>query len=203
MKDIELPDIGQTPGFSGRYDQTDMFFYLTTFSHPGKIYHIDLSTATLDMKEIFAIKLSDPSINLDDYVTDQVFYPSKDGTRIPMFIVRKKSVLPLLDVRPEVPLPTLLYGYGGYGISILPEFSSAQLLLLNNFNGVFVLANIRAGGEYGEYWHRSGIKEKKQNVFDDFIAAGEYLIESGITDEKHLTINGGSNGGLLVTAVAN
>lgn len=120
-----------------------------------------------------------------------------------MFIVRKKSVLPSLDQKPAKPLPTLLYAYGGFGITVTPFFSVSRLIFLNNMEGVYALAGIRGGGEFGEDWHKASVKEKKQNGFDDFIAAAEYLQEKKYTDNKHLITQGGSNGGLLVTACAN
>lgn len=122
---------------------------------------------------------------------------------IPMFIVRKKSVLPSLLAKPARPVPTVLYGYGGFKISIKPSFSPARLLLLKDLNMMFAVANIRGGGEFGDRWYQQGIKEKKQNAFDDFIAAAEYLQGKGFTDSEHLVIQGGSNGGLLATACAN
>ena len=132
-----------------------------------------------------------------------MFYTSKDGTKVPMFVVRKKSTLPDLNVKPDQPITTLLYGYGGFNVPLTPYFSVTRLLLLNNLNGLFAVANIRGGGEYGEDWHHAGIKEKKQNVFDDFIAAAEYLQSKGITSPAKTTIMGGSNGGTLVSTVAN
>jgi len=148
-------------------------------------------------------KLSDSMPSMDEFATDQVWYKSKDGTKVPMFIVRKKSNLPSIDDVPDKPLVTLLYGYGGFNVALTPSFSPARLTFLNDLGGVFCLANIRGGGEYGQAWHKAGILEKKQNVFDDFIAAAEYLIDRKITDSNHLTIMGGSNGGTLVSACAN
>ena len=120
-----------------------------------------------------------------------------------MFCVRKKSVLPDVNVPAAAPIPTLLYGYGGFNISLTPYFSISRLVLLNNLNGMFCIANLRGGGEFGEDWHHMGVKEKKQNVFDDFISAAEHLQKTGLTDPAHTAIMGGSNGGLLVSACAN
>jgi prolyl oligopeptidase len=120
-----------------------------------------------------------------------------------MFIVHKKSVLSSIDQAPEKPILTKLYAYGGYGVSITPSFAPSRLLFINNFNALYVVANIRGGGEYGEDWHKASVKEKKQNGFDDFIAAAEFLQEKRLTDSDHLVIEGGSNGGLLVSVVAN
>ena len=120
-----------------------------------------------------------------------------------MFIVRKKSVLPSLNAVPEKPILTILYGYGGFNVSLTPFFSPSQLVFMNSMDCMFCVANLRGGGEYREEWHQAGVKEKKQNVFDDFSAAGEYLIQQKYTDSDHLVIQGGSNGGTLVTACAN
>lgn len=120
-----------------------------------------------------------------------------------MFLVRKKTTLKSLEQKPLKPIPILLYGYGGFGVSEQPAFSAVQLTFMNNLGGMYVVANIRGGGELGEEWHTNGILDKKQNSFDDFIGAAEYLIKQGYTDHEHLTIQGGSNGGLLVTACAN
>lgn len=125
---------------------------------------------------------------MKDFATDQVFYTSKDGTKVPMFMVKKKTTLPTLDTKPEKPIPTVLYGYGGFNISITPYFSPTFLLLMQNLGGMFCVASLRGGGEYGEDWHAAGVKEKKQNVFDDFHSAAEFLVEKGYTDSAHLTI---------------
>lgn len=139
----------------------------------------------------------------EDYITEQVWYKSKDGTQIPMFLVRKKKTLPDLESVPKKPIVTNLYAYGGFGSSSQPEFSPTLMTLLNDMGGMYAVANIRGGGEFGEKWHMQGMKDKRQNVFDDFIAAAEFLIEKQFTDSKNLFIQGGSNGGTLVTAVAN
>lgn len=188
-EEIQLPDIGSAGGFGGKRDDTFSFYSFTSFTDPGTIYKYDYASRT---SEVFFR----PELKFDParFVTEQVFYPSRDGTQVPMFIVRRK------DVQPTGANPVMLYAYGGFNISLSPSFSTSRMLLLEQ-GGVFALANLRGGGEYGEEWHRAGMKEKKQNVFDDFIAAAEYLIQNKWTDSAHLGINGGSNGGLLIGAV--
>ena len=188
-QEIALPDIGSAGGFGGKRNDTYSFYSFTSFTDPGSIYKYDYATGQSEVWFRPELKF-DPS----QFVTDQVFYPSKDGTKVPMFIVRKKGV------EKNGQNPTLLYAYGGFNISLSPSFSTSRMLLLEQ-GGVFALANLRGGGEYGEDWHKAGMKDKKQNVFDDFIAAAEYLIKEKWTDSAHLGINGGSNGGLLVGAV--
>ena len=188
--EIKLPGLG-TVSFSGRRDDNIAFYTFTSFTSPGTIYKFDVSTKS---SELF--RQIELNFDFDNYETKQVFYPSKDGTKIPMFIVHKKGLK--LDGKN----PTYLYAYGGFNASMLPSFSVSRLILLEN-NGVFALANIRGGGEYGEEWHRAGMLDKKQNVFDDFIAAAEYLIKEGYTNPNKLAIAGGSNGGLLIGAVIN
>lgn len=139
----------------------------------------------------------------DIFVTDQVHFKSKDGTQIPMFIVRKKSVLPDVNVRPEKPIPVFLYAYGGFGIVKTPQYSNAHMIWMNNFNGIFAQVGIRGGGEFGEAWHQAASLEKKQTGFDDFIGAAEYLQKTGITEPRLTAINGGSNGGMVMSAVTN
>lgn len=158
---------------------------------------------TFELEKVAVTNLGASCGNIEDFITDQIFYPSKDGTMIPMFIVRRKDVLPDLNVAPEQPILSLLYGYGGFNISITPMFSPSKLVFMNNLKGLFCIANLRGGGEYGEDWHKAGTKEKKQNVFDDFIAGAEYLTQKKYTDSASLVINGGSNGGTLTTACAN
>ncbi|HNE80759.1 MAG TPA: prolyl oligopeptidase family serine peptidase, partial [Flavobacteriales bacterium] len=186
---IALPDIGSAGGFGGERNDTFGFYSFTSFTDPGSIYKYDYATGKSELWFRPELKF-DPSA----YVTEQVFYPSKDGTKVPMFIVHKKGS------EKNGHNPTLLYAYGGFNISLSPSFSVSRMLLLEQ-GGVFALANLRGGGEYGEDWHRAGMKEKKQNVFDDFIAAAEYLIKEKWTDTPHLGVNGGSNGGLLIGAV--
>lgn len=188
--EIKLPGLG-TVSFSGRRDDYIAFYTFTSFTSPGTIYKFDVSTKS---SELF--RQIELNFDFDNYETKQVFYPSKDGTKIPMFIVHKKGL------RLDGNNPTYLYAYGGFNASMLPSFSVSRLILLEN-NGVFALANIRGGGEYGEEWHRAGMLDKKQNVFDDFIAAAEYLIKEGYTNPNKLAIAGGSNGGLLIGAVIN
>jgi prolyl oligopeptidase len=186
---VELPGIGTATGFSGKYEDPETFFAFTSFNRPTTIYRYDVATG----QEIIwaAPKLA---FNPDDYKVEQVFYASKDGTRVPMFIIRKASV--------TGPAPTLLYGYGGFDISLTPAFSATRLAWLEK-GGAYAVANLRGGGEYGKAWHEAGRLAKKQNVFDDFIAAGEYLKAEGVAAPKGLAIEGGSNGGLLIGAVVN
>jgi prolyl oligopeptidase len=190
--EIELPGLGTLNGFGGRSDDKFTFYTFTTFNFPPTIYKYDIATrkSTLFRQpEIAGFKSS-------DYETKQVFYKSKDGTRVPMFIVHKKGLK--LDGNN----PTLLYGYGGFNSTNSPGFSSLRLALLEQ-GFVYASANMRGGGEYGEKWHEAGTKLQKQNVFDDFIAAAEYLIANKYTSPSKLAIHGVSNGGLLVGAVAN
>lgn len=186
---VELPGIGTAGGFTGEFDDPETFFYFTSFNQPTTVYRYDVASG--QATSWAAPKLA---FNPDDYSVEQRFYNSKDGTRVPMFVVRKKSV--------TGPAPTLLYGYGGFDISLTPGFSATRLAWLEK-GGVYAVANLRGGGEYGKEWHDAGRLAKKQNVFDDFIAAGEYLKAQGITSPKGLAIQGGSNGGLLVGAVVN
>jgi prolyl oligopeptidase len=188
VRDVTLPGIGSTGGFGGKRSDTETFYAFTSFTTPGKIYRYDLTTGT---SSIFR----EPKVafNSDDYETKQVFYHSKDGTRVPMFITSKKGLV--LDGNN----PVYLYGYGGFDISLSPSFSPAIMAWLQ-LGGVFAEATLRGGGEYGEEWHQAGMKAKKQNVFDDFIAAAEWLVKNNYTRTAKLAIGGGSNGGLLVGA---
>jgi prolyl oligopeptidase len=188
---VTLPGIGSASGFAGDADDSETFFAFSSFNMPGTIYRYDSRTGETN---VFA----QPKVAFspEDYVVSQRFYRSKDGTRVPMFIVHRKG----LDL--SKPRPTLLYAYGGFNASMTPAFSSTRLAWMEQ-GGVFALANIRGGGEYGKAWHEAGRLQNKQNVFDDFIAAGEYLIREGITSKDKLAIQGGSNGGLLVGAVVN
>ena len=186
---VRLPDIGTASGFGGKTGDSESFYTFTGFATPATVYRYDSATNT--STPVFQPKLSfDPAA----FETQQVFYPSKDGTKIPMFIVRKKGL--------TTPASTLLYGYGGFNISMTPGFSATRLAWLEA-GGVLAIANLRGGGEYGNAWHEAGKRANKQNVFDDFIAAGEYLIAQGVTSKDKLAIQGGSNGGLLVGAVVN
>jgi len=188
LRDIELPMIGSARGFSAQSDQEELFYTFTSFTYPSTVFRYDIESGKSEM-----FKQPEVSFNPDNYTTKQVFYESKDGTKIPMFIVHRKGI------ERNGNHPTLLYGYGGFNVSLTPSFNTKQISWLE-IGGVYAVANLRGGGEYGESWHKQGIKMKKQNVFDDFIMAGEYLIEEGYTKSDKLAINGGSNGGLLVGA---
>lgn len=185
LNEIKFPDIGSVMGWTGKHDSNELFYKFSSFSDPGSIYRVNIDTFETEL--IIETKLAG-GVNTKEFKTDQVWYESKDGTKVPMFVVRKKSVLPDVNVAPAAPIPTLLYGYGGFNISLTPFFGVSRLVLLNNLDGMFCLANLRGGGEFGEDWHHAGTKEKKQNVFDDFIAAAEYLQKQGLTDNKHLAI---------------
>jgi len=188
-RDVPLPGLGTVGGISGREDEAELFFSYASFLQPSAIYRVDLDKRTL--APFFEPKVTfDPS----KYETRQVFYKSKDGTRVPMFITARKGIA--LDGQN----PTLLYAYGGFDISTLPSFSPSRIAWLE-MGGIYAVANIRGGGEYGEAWHQAGMLDKKQNVFDDFIAAAEYLETEKYTSPAKLAIQGGSNGGLLVGAV--
>ncbi|HUG45381.1 MAG TPA: prolyl oligopeptidase family serine peptidase [Sphingomicrobium sp.] len=188
-RQIPLPGIGTASGFDGEFSDPETFFSFTSFNRPTTIYRYDTSTGEVAVWE-------EPKVafNPEDFSVSQVFYTSKDGTRVPMFIVRKAGS--------TGPAPTLLYGYGGFDISVTPTFSPTRMAWLEK-GGVYAVANIRGGGEYGKEWHEAGRLANKQNVFDDFIAAGEYLKASGIATPDGLAIEGRSNGGLLVGAVVN
>ena len=188
VREIPLPSLGSAGGFSGKRSDTETFYSFTSFNTPGVIFRYDATAATSTV-----FRQPKVAFNPDDYETRQVFYASKDGTRIPMFISHKKGLK--LDGR----TPTLLYGYGGFNISLTPSFSVANLVWME-MGGVYAMPNLRGGGEYGEEWHQAGTKARKQNVFDDFVAAAEWLIANGYTTRARLAISGGSNGGLLVGA---
>jgi prolyl oligopeptidase len=189
--DVDLPGIGTASGFNGKYDDVETFFSYSSFNTPDSIKRLNVITG-----EVWEFKQPDVDFDPDDYVVEQVFYKSKDGTRVPMFIAHHK------DVVVDGARPTMLYGYGGFNISLQPSFSTTRLAWME-MGGIYAVANMRGGGEYGEEWHQAGTKLQKQNVFDDFIAAGEYLIENNYTRPDKLSIFGGSNGGLLVGAVTN
>ena len=188
---VDLPGIGTAFGFSGKADDSETFYGYVSFNTPNTINRFDVNTG-----ETTVFKSPEVAFNPDDFVVEQVFYNSKDGTRVPMFIAHHK------DVVPDGNRPTLLYAYGGFNISLQPTYSVTRMAWME-MGGIFALANIRGGGEYGVEWHQAGTKLNKQNVFDDFIAAAEYLIEKGYTRTEKLAVQGGSNGGLLVGAVAN
>ncbi|MFA7360029.1 MAG: prolyl oligopeptidase family serine peptidase [Candidatus Kapaibacterium sp.] len=191
IEEITLPTFGTVSGFRAEKDENEVYFTFASFLYPVVIMKYDLVNSTLT-----TFRQSEVKFDAEKYETNQIFYESKDGTKIPMFIVHKKGLK--LDGKN----PTLLYGYGGFNASMKPSFSVSNIVLLEN-GGVYALANIRGGGEYGKEWHMAGTKLNKQNVFDDFIAAGEYLINKGYTSSKYLAVEGGSNGGLLVGAVIN
>ncbi|HXM34952.1 MAG TPA: prolyl oligopeptidase family serine peptidase, partial [Pyrinomonadaceae bacterium] len=190
--EITMPGLGSGGGFGGRSDDKFVFYSFTSFNFPPTIYKYDIAGKKSSVFRTVDI----PGFNPNDYQVKQVFYNSKDGTRVPMFIVHRKGIK--LDGNN----PTILYGYGGFNITTNPGFSSLRLALLEQ-GVVYASANMRGGGEYGEKWHEAGTKLKKQNVFDDFIAAAEFLIADKITSPARLAIHGVSNGGLLVGAVAN
>ena len=190
--EVALPGVGSAGGFGGLNDDKYVFYSFTSFNFPSTIYKYDIATRNSSVFRTVDI----PGFNPDAYETKQVFFNSKDGTRVPMFLVYKKGLE--LDGNN----PTLLYGYGGFNVVTAPGFSSLRLALLEQ-GVVYASCNMRGGGEYGEKWHEAGTKLKKQNVFDDFIAAAEYLIASKYTSSSKLAIQGGSNGGLLVGAVSN
>ena len=190
--EIKLPGLGASSGLGGWPDDKFVFYTFTSFTSPPTIYKYDIASGKSSMFRTPEI----PGFNANDYETRQVFYTSKDGTRVPMFLVYKKGLK--LDGNN----PTLLYGYGGFNVNNSPGFSSLRTALLEQ-GVIYASANLRGGGEYGEKWHEAGTKLKKQNVFDDFIAAAEYLIANKYTSSQKLAIQGGSNGGLLVGAVMN
>ncbi len=190
LGDIELPGIGSIAGLGGRWDRKETFFGFQSFTVPPSVYQVELASRKTSLWD----KIATPGIDPSAYEVAQLWFTSKDGTRVPMFVVHKKGLA--LNGKN----PTLLTGYGGFNISLTPNFSGARYLWLEH-GGVFAVANLRGGSEFGEDWHRAGMLDKKQNVFDDFIAAAEFLISDKITDKDHLAIQGGSNGGLLVGAV--
>jgi prolyl oligopeptidase len=188
VKEVALPGLGTSMGFAGRRSHKETFFAFTSYNTPATIYRLDLTS--------FESKLwKQPQLKFQpqDYETKQVFFPSKDGTRIPMFLTSRKGLVP------NGKNPTYLYGYGGFNVPIVPGFSVADLVWMEH-GGLIAYANLRGGGEYGEEWHRAGTKLRKQNVFDDFIGAAEWLIKNKYTSTPKLSIAGGSNGGLLVGA---
>ena len=189
---IVLPGPGTAGGFGGRSDDTSAFYTYSSFNYPSTIFRYDIATTRSSIFRESAIK----GFAAQDYETVQVFYPSKDGTRIPMFLVYKRGL------KLDGSNPTLLYGYGGFNVTVPPEFNPLRLALLEQ-GFVYASVNLRGGGEYGEKWHQAGMKLAKQNVFDDFIAAAEWLIANNYTSPARLAITGGSNGGLLVGAVIN
>ena len=188
VRDIALPGIGSVSGFNGKRKDSETFYSFTGFTNPTTIYRLDLKNGKSTV-------FRQPKVDFDpsQYETRQQFYTSRDGTRVPMFIVSKKGL------KMDGSNPTYLYGYGGFNISLTPAFSPANLAWME-MGGVYVVANLRGGGEYGEQWHAAGTKLQKQNVFDDFIGAAEWLVANKVTSPAKLAIGGGSNGGLLVGA---
>ncbi len=188
---VDLPGIGTATGFGGKIDDPETFFSFTSYDTPTTVNRLDVSTG-----EVTVFRKPDVPFDTSDYVVRQVFYESKDGTRVPMFISHRK------DVKLDGTAPTLLFGYGGFNISLTPGFSITRFAWME-MGGIYAVANLRGGGEYGKAWHQAGTRLNKQNVFDDFIAAAEYLIAEDYTNPSRLAIFGGSNGGLLVGAVTN
>ena len=188
VREIVLPAIGTVGGFSGEEEDTELYYSLANYTAPATIYRYDIASGESTLYKSPEVAF-DPAL----FVTEQVFYPSKDGTQVPMFITRRK------DLKLNGENPCLLYGYGGFQINLTPGFSPSALMFVEQ-GGIYCVANLRGGSEYGEAWHKAGMLENKQNVFDDFIAAAEYLIAQKYTSSERLAINGGSNGGLLVGA---
>lgn len=189
-------DIGTIVGTSGEKRYSEIFYNFSSFLNPGSIYRYDFKTPDQEPTLFREIKLNLEGFRREDYAVEQIFYSSKDGTKVPMFIIRKK--------RDSIePRPCLLYGYGGFNISMLPSFGLSALMFIDTFDGVLAYPNLRGGGEYGEKWHNGGRLLNKQNVFDDFQTAAEYLIENKYTTKDRLAIQGGSNGGLLVGSCIN
>ena len=186
--EIELPGLGTAGGFSGKRKEKDLYYTFTSYVYPPTIFHYDIASGKSDVYKRPGVNF-DPSL----YESKQVFYTSKDGTKVPMIITYKKGI------KLDGSNPTMLYGYGGFSISLTPSFSVSNLVFMEA-GGIYAVANLRGGGEYGDDWHNAGTKMKKQNVFDDFIAAAEYLVSSKYTSKEKLAISGGSNGGLLVGA---
>ena len=189
VREVPLPGVGSASGFGGKKEEKEFYFYFTNYNTPGSSYKYHVETGEYEL-----YWKPDIDFNPDDYVSNQEFYESADGTRIPMIITHKKGLEKNGDN------PTILYGYGGFNVSLTPGFSTSNAVWLEQ-GGIYAVPNIRGGGEYGKKWHDAGTKTSKQNVFDDFIAAAEYLIAEGYTSAGQLAIRGGSNGGLLVGAV--
>jgi len=189
IREISLPGVGTASGFGGKKEQTTLYYSFTNYKTPGTTYSFDVQSG-----ESKVYRKSGIDFNSDNYTSEQVFYTSKDGTKVPMIITYKS------DIKLDGSNPTILYGYGGFNISLTPRFSSTTAAWLEQ-GGVYAVANIRGGGEYGKEWHKAGTQLQKQNVFDDFIAAAQYLQDKNYTSKKRLALRGGSNGGLLVGAV--
>ena len=193
VSDLHLPAIGSVAGLGGNWDSTEMFFGFQSYTVPPSVYRVDLNHPDFKAPLLWA-KVDAPSIDPSAYEVNQVWFNSKDATKVPMFVVHKKGLTK------DGKNPTLLTGYGGFNVSLTPAFSRSPYLWLEH-GGVYAVANLRGGAEFGEDWHRAGMLDKKQNVFDDFIAAAEFLIDQKYTDRDHLAIQGGSNGGLLMGAM--
>ncbi|WP_121666048.1 prolyl oligopeptidase family serine peptidase [Mesonia aquimarina] len=188
IREVDLPGIGSVGGFGTKQEEKELYYSFTNYITPGSIYKYDIENGTSELYRKPKIEF-----NTEEYESKQVFYTSKDGTKIPMIITHKKGI----ELNGKN--PTILYGYGGFNISLTPSFSIANAVWMEQ-GGIYAVPNLRGGGEYGKKWHDAGIKQKKQNVFDDFIAAAEYLVENNYTSSDYLAIRGGSNGGLLVGA---
>ncbi len=188
IRDVALPGLGSANGFSAKKEEKETYYQFASYTTPYTIYKMDIASGKAEVYKKPEVKFIS-----DNYESKQVFYPSKDGTKIPMIITYKKGI------KLDGSNPTLLYAYGGFSISITPYFSTSNILLLEN-GGVFAVANLRGGGEYGEDWHLAGVKTKKQNVFDDFSSAAKYLVDNQYTSTAKLAIQGESNGGLLIGA---
>lgn len=188
VREVALPAIGTVGGFSGKDEDTQLFFSHSNFTTPTSVYSFDIASGKVEL-----YKSPEVSVDPELFTTTQVFYPSKDGTKIPMFIVHRK------DIKLNGKNPCYLYAYGGFQINLTPGFNPSAMMFVEQ-GGIYCVANLRGGSEYGEEWHKAGMLDKKQNVFDDFISAAEYLIDNKYTSSKKLAIAGGSNGGLLVGA---
>lgn len=189
VREISLPGIGSAGGFGGKKEQKVLYYSFTNYITPGSIYSFDPKSGKSELH-----RTPDVDFKSENYVSKQVFFTSKDGTKVPMIITHKKGI----ELNGKN--PTMLYGYGGFNISLTPAFSIANAVWMEN-GGIYAVPNLRGGGEYGKKWHNAGTKMQKQNVFDDFIAAAEYLIKNNYTSSDYLAVSGGSNGGLLVGAV--
>ncbi|MER3375721.1 MAG: prolyl oligopeptidase family serine peptidase [Allomuricauda sp.] len=188
VREVELPGVGSAGGFGGKKEEKEFYFFFTNYNTPSSLYKYDVETG--DYEQYWKPQID---FNPEDYESKQIFYTSKDGTQVPMIITYKKGL------KLNGKNPTILYGYGGFNISLTPSFSIVNAVWMEQ-GGVYAVPNLRGGGEYGKKWHLAGTKLQKQNVFDDFIAAAEYLIENKYTSKEYLAIRGGSNGGLLVGA---
>ncbi len=190
LHEVKLPALGSV-SFSGNKEDKEAFYTFTSFTFPASIYRYDIENNSFELYRAPEVKF-----NPEDYTTEQIFFTSKDGTKVPMFLTYKKGL------ERNGKNPVLLYGYGGFNISLNPGFSTMRLPFMEN-GGIYVQVNLRGGGEYGQEWHNAGTKMQKQNVFDDFIAAAEYLVKENYTNPQKIAIMGGSNGGLLVGACLN